>query len=120
MKPIYAVIYQECYELHLVGAYEDYQDAYNAMVQDVKAELVYWLPDGKPIAEEEADKIIADVLASDIPLDDFEEYPGLSIEINEDVGEAHLCGSRIDAAWEIIQIAEVIKRQDIKEDNNNE
>lgn len=120
MKPIYAVIYWESYELYLVGAYEDYQDAYNAMVQDIKAELMFWLPDDKPIAEEEADKIIADALASDIPLDDFEEYPGLSIEINEGAGKAHLYGSCIDGTWEIVQIAEVIKHQDIKEGNNNE
>lgn len=119
MKPIYAVIYQELYELHLVGAYEDYQDAHNAMVQDVRTELIYGLPsDGNE--EKEADKIMSDVLASDEMLDDFTDYPGLAIEVNKDEGKSYLNVRRIETTWEIVQIAEVIKHQDIKEDNNNE
>lgn len=118
MKPIYAVIYQELYELHLVGAYEDYQDAYNAMVKDLRTELISGLPsDGHE--EKEADKIMSEVLASDDMLDDFEDYPGLVIEVNEDAGKACLNARRIEATWEIVQITEVIKHQDIKEDNNN-
>lgn len=120
MKPIYAVIYEELYEFHLVGAYEDYQDAYNAILKDVKAELMFWLPDGKPMSEEVANKIISDALASDIQLDDFEEYPSLSIKLNEDAGKAYLNMRKTEMVWEIVQISEVIKHHDTKEDNNNE
>lgn len=119
MKTIYAVIYQELYELHLVGAYEDYQDAYNAMVKDLRAELIYGLP-GDGNEEKEADKIMSEVLASDDIRDDFKDYPGLAIELNKDAGKAYLNVRQIETTWEIVQIAEVIKHQDIKEDNNNE
>ena len=119
MKPIYAVIYQELYGLHLVGAYEDYQDAYNAMVKDLRAELIYGLP-GDGNEEKEADKIMSEVLASDNMLDDFKDYPGLAIELNKDAGKAYLNVRRIEATWEIVQITEVIKHQGNKEDNNNE
>lgn len=118
MKPIYAVIYQELYELHLVGAYEDYHDAYNAMVQDVRTELIYGLP-GDGHEEEEADKIMSEALASDDMLDDFKDYPGLAIEVNRDVGKAYLNVRQVETTWEIVRIAEVIKHQDNKEDNNN-
>lgn len=119
MKPIYAVIYQELYELHLVGAYEEYQDAYNAMVKDLRAELIFGLSsDGDE--EEEADKIMSEVLASDDMLDDFKDYPGLAIELNKDAGKAYLNVRQIETTWEIVQIAEVIKQQNIKEDNDNE
>ena len=119
MKPIYAVIYQELYELHLVGAYEDYQDAYNAMVKDLRAELIYGLP-GDGNEEKEADKIMSDVLASDEMLDDFKDYPGLAIELSKDEGKAYLNVRQFETAWEIVPITEVIKHQDDKEDNNNE
>lgn len=119
MKPIYAVIYQELYELHLVGAYEDYQDAYNAMVKDLRTELIFGLP-GDGNEEKEADKIMSEVLASDDMLDDFKDYPGLAIELNKDEGKAYLIVRRIETIWEIVQIAEVIKHQDNKEDDNNE
>ena len=119
MKPIYAVIYQELYELHLVGAYEDYQDAYNAMVKDLRTELIYGLP-GDGNEEKEADKIMSEVLASDEMLDGFKDYPGLVIELNKDEGKAYLNVRRIETIWEIVQIAEVIKHQDNKEDDNNE
>lgn len=118
MKPIYAVIYQELYELHLVGAYEDYHDAYNAMVQDVRTELIYGLP-GDGHEEEEADKIMSEVLASDDMLDDFKDYPGLAIEVNRDVGKAYLNVRQVETTWEIVQIEKVIKHQDNKEDNKN-
>ena len=119
MKPIYAVIYQELYELHLVGAYEDYQDAYNAMVKDLSTELIYGLP-GDGNEEKEADMIMSEVLASDDMLDDFKDYPGLANELNKDEGKAYLIVRRIETIWEIVQIAEVIKHQDNKEDDNNE
>lgn len=118
MKPIYAVIYQELYELHLVGAYEDYQDAYNAMVKDLRTELIYGLP-GDGNEEKEADKIMSEVLASDDMLDDFKDYPGLAIELNKDAGKAYLNVRRIETTWEIVRIEEVIKHQNIKEDKNN-
>ena len=118
MKPIYAVIYQELYELHLVGAYEDYQDAYNVTVKDLRTELIHGLP-GDGNEEEEADKIMSEVLASDEMLDGFKDYPGLAIELNKDAGKAYLNARRIEATWEIVQIAEVIKHQDNKEDDNN-
>lgn len=118
MKPIYAVIYQEFYELHLVGAYEDYQDAYNAMLKYLRTELIYGLPrDGHE--EEEADKIMSEALASDDMLDDFKDYPGLAIELNKDAGKAYLNVRRIETTWEIVPITEVIKHQNIKEDKNN-
>lgn len=120
MIPIYAVIYQELYELHLVGAYEDYQDAYDAMVKDLRTELIYGLPSDGNEEEEEADKIMSEVLASDGMLDDFKDYPGLAIELSEDAGKAYLNVRRIETTWEIVPITEVIKHQDIKEDNNNE
>lgn len=119
MKPIYAVIYQELYELHLVGAYEDYQDAYYAMVKDLRTELIYGLP-GDGNEEKEADKIMSEVLASDEMLDDFKDYPGLAIEVNKDAGKAYLNVRRIETTWGIVQIAEVIKHQGNKEDDNNE
>lgn len=119
MKPIYAVIYQELYELHLVGAYEDYQDAYNAMVKDLRTELIYGLP-GDGNEEKEADMILSEVLASDDILDDFKDYPGLAIELNKDAGKAYLNVRRIETTWGIVQITEVIKHQGNKEDNNNE
>ena len=118
MKPIYAVIYQELYELHLVGAYEDYQDAYNAMVKDLRTELISGLP-GDGNEEEEADKIMSEVLASDDMLDDFKDYPGLVIELNKDAGKAYLNARRIEITWEIVRIAEVIKHPDNKEDDSN-
>ena len=118
MKPIYAVIYQELYEFHLVGAYEDYQDAYNAMVKDLRTELIYGLP-GDGNEEKEADMILSEVLASDDILDDFKDYPGLVIEVNRDAGKAYLNVRRIETTWEIVPITEVIKHQNIKEDKNN-
>lgn len=119
MKPIYAVIYQELYELHLVGAYEDYQDAYNAMVKDLRTELIYGLPsDGNE--EKEADKIMSEVLASDDMLDDFKDYPGLAIELNKDAGKAYLNVRQFETTWEIVPITEVIKHQGIKEGNNGQ
>ena len=118
MKPIYAVIYQELYELHLVGAYEDYQDAYNAMVKDLRTELIYGLP-GDGNEEKEADMILSEVLASDDILDDFKDYPGLAIEIDKDKGKAYLNVRRFETTWGIVQIEKVIKHQDNKEDKNN-
>ena len=112
------MIYQELYELHLVGAYEDYHDAYNAMVQDVRTELIYGLP-GDGNEEKVADKIMSEVLASDDMLDDFKDYPGLAIEVNKDAGKAYLNVRRIETTWEIVRIEEVIKHQNIKEDKNN-
>lgn len=123
MKPIYAVMYQtqDSYDLCLVGAYDNYQDAYNTMIKDLKNDLMYWQPNDKHITEKEADKIIAEAeAATDLPvLDDFEKYPSLSIEINKDVGKAYLYRNRTDAVWEIVPITEVIKHRDIKEDKNN-
>ena len=123
MKPIYAVMYQtqDSYDLCLVGAYDNYQDAYNAMIKDLKNDLMYWQPNDKHVTEKEADKIIAEAeAATDLPvLDDFEKYPSLSIEINKDVGKAYLYRNRADAIWEIVPITEVIKHRDIKEDKNN-
>ena len=118
MKPIYAVIYHELYGLLLVGAYEDYQDAYNAMVKDLRTELIRGLP-GDGNEEKEADMILSEVLASDEMLDDFKDYPGLAIEVNKDAGKAYLNVRRFETTWEIVQITEVIKHQDNKEDNNN-
>ena len=119
MKPIYAVIYEELYALHLVGAYENYQDAYNAMAKDLRAELIFGLP-GDGNEEEEADKIMSEVLASDDMLDGFKDYPGLAIMINQDEGTAYLNIRKTETTWKIMQITEVIKHQDDKEDNNNE
>lgn len=119
MKPIYVVIYQELYELHLVGAYEDYQDAYNAMVKDLRTELIYGLP-GDGNEEKEADKIMSEVLVSDEMLDDFKDYPGLVIELNKDAGKAYLNVRQVETTWEIVQIEKVIKHQDVKEDNEND
>lgn len=119
MRPIYAVIYWESYDLYLVGAYAEYQDAYNGMVQDLKRELMFWLSDDYK-EEETANTIISDAIASDTALDDFEEYPGLSVEINEDAGKAYLIRGNLEGTWEIVQITEVIKHQNDKEDNGNE
>lgn len=118
MKPIYAVIYQELYEFYLVGAYENYWDAYNAMLQDLKSKLMYGLP-GDDLEEAVASKIVSDAVSSDVMLDDFKEYPSLAIEVNEDASKACLSIHKIETNWEIVPITEVIKHQDIKEDKNN-
>ena len=123
MKPIYAVMYQtqESYDLGLVGAYENRQDAYTAMIKDLKDDLMFWQPDDKHISEKDADKIIAEAEATtDLPvLDDFEKYPSLSIEINKDAGKAYLFRNRTETIWEIVRIEEVIKHQDNKADDSN-
>lgn len=118
MKPIYAVMYYGDFELYSVGAYEDYQDAYAAMLEDLTRELVIALTDEE--LEGFIRKLIADAAASGDVLDDIEGFPGLSIEVSEDRGKVFVDSQYGEGMWEIVQIPEVIKHQDNKEDNDND
>ena len=74
MGPIYVVVYHECTDLFPVGAFMKYQDAVDAMKEDMTKELMYMVPDRK-----RAEEIIAEVSETEEVLSDFEEYPSLIV-----------------------------------------
>lgn len=111
MKPIYVVVYHECDDISSVGAFMCYQDAVDAMKEDMTKELMYMVPD-RQCAEEiitQASKTEEEVLS------DFEEYPSLVVWIDTDAGHATLGMYHIGRDWTILEIDKVIGDQSVEE-----
>lgn len=111
MKPIYVVIYHECDEISPIGAFMSYQDAVDAMKEDMTKELMYMIPD-----RQHAEEIIAQASKTEAEvLSNFEEYPSLVVWIDTDAGQATLGMYHIGRDWTILEIDKVVEDQSAKE-----
>lgn len=111
MKPIYVVIYHECDDISSVGAFMCYQDAVDAMKEDMTKELMYMVHD-----RQRAEEIIAQASESeDEVLSNFEEYPSLVVWIDTYAGQATLGMYHIGRDWTILEIDKVVENQSTEE-----
>ena len=77
MMPIHVVIYREYDEILPVGAFMKYQDAVDAMKEDMAKELMYMVPDHK-----RAEEIITQASETEEVLSEFEEYPYVIVGVD--------------------------------------
>lgn len=85
MRPIYVVIYYECDDILPIGAFVRYQDAVDAMKEDMTKELMCMVPD-----RQHAEGIITQASFSNGEvLSDFREYPSLAVCIDTYAGRQH-------------------------------
>lgn len=111
MKPIYVVVYYECADLSPVGAFMSYQDAVDAMKEDMTKELMYMVPYRKRAEEiiTQADKTEGEVLS------DFEEYPSLIVGIDTYAGQGTLSMYHVGRDWAILEVDKVVEDRSAKE-----
>lgn len=110
MGPIYVVVYYECTDLSPVGAFMKYQDAVDAMKEDMIKELMYMVPDRK-----RAEEIITQASETEEVLSDFEEYPSLIVGVDTDAGQGTLSMYHVGRDWAILEVDKVVEDQSTKE-----
>lgn len=111
MKPIYVVVYYECSDLSVVGAFMSYQDAVDAMKEDMINELMFMVSDRKHAEEiiAQADKTEGEALS------DFEEYPSLIVGIDTYAGQGTLSMYHVGRDWAILEVDKVVEDRSAKE-----
>lgn len=110
MKPIYVVVYYECTDLSPVGAFMKYQDAVDAMKEDMIKELMCMVPDRK-----RAEEIIAEASETEEVLSDFEEYPSLIVGVDTYAGQGTLSMYHVGRDWAILEVDKVVEDRSAKE-----
>ena len=115
MGPIYVVVYCECTDLSPVGAFMKYQDAVDAMKEDMTKELMYMVPDRK-----RAEEIIAQASETEEVLSDSEEYPSLIVGIDTCVGQGTLSMYHVGRDWTILEVDKVVGDQSAEEQEEQE
>ena len=115
MGPIYVVVYRECADLFPVGAFMKYQDAVDAMKEDMAKELMYMVPDRKRAGE-----IIAQASETEEVLSDFEEYPSLIVGVDTCVGQGTLSMYHVGRDWVILEVDKVVEDKSAEEQEEQE
>ena len=110
MMPIHVVIYREYDEILPVGAFMKYQDAVDAMKEDMAKELMYMVPDRK-----RAEEIITQASETEEVLSDFEEYPSLIVGVDTCVGQGTLSMYHVGRDWTILEVDKVVEDQSAEE-----
>lgn len=110
MGPIHVVVYREYDEILPVGAFMKYQDAVDAMKEDMTKELMYMVPDRK-----RAEEIIAEASETEEVLSDFEEYPSLIVGVDTCVGQGTLSMYHVGRDWTILEVDKVVEDKSAEE-----
>lgn len=98
MIPIHVVVYHESDEILPVGAFMTYQEAVDAMVEDMVEELTYVVTNHR-----RAKKIIAQARKADPEvLSDFKDCPPLSVCIDTDAGQGMFSMYDARQDWRIL------------------
>lgn len=120
MKPVYIALCMEAGATWVIGRYEESQDAFDAMVNDIKEYIKYNVEDNNYTSQEFTPGMRL-VVKSD-------ECPDFCVHIDKNGMGAHAYidpGARIACEWRIARHDMVDIRQDVldnkekKEDNNN-
>ena len=140
MKPIYATMCTKDNGIWPIGLYEEQQDAFKAMIEDLKESINYTveednysdlrLSEGTFTPGMELDmmtressgfcaRIDKDGMGAELVTSSERVIEWTIKQADKDAGKAYLNVRRFEATWEIVQITEVIKHQDNKEDDNN-
>ena len=120
MKPVYIALCMEAGATWVIGRYEESQDAFDAMVNDIKEYIKYNVEDNNYTSQEFTPGMRL-VVKSD-------GCPDFCVHIDKNGMGAQACidpGARIACEWRIERRDMVDIRQDVldnkekKEDNNN-
>ena len=111
MKPIYAAMCTENNEIWLIGLYEEYQDAFDAIIEDLKETINYLMEDDNYSDK----KLTDDMFTPGTELDgEYEGYPNFYACIDKDGMGAHLyTGFATSIEWKIKQKDKVYTHQDV-------
>ena len=110
MKPIHAALCTEHDEIWLIGLYEEYQDAFDAIIEDFKETINYHMEDNNYSDKKLTDDMFIPGME---PNNEGTGYPNFYVRVSKDGISVHLLMSDTSIQWRIRQTDKVNTHQDV-------